>query len=34
MLRAAVIPKDGQVGIGFLAGLLRDGLNVANEHLA
>jgi hypothetical protein len=34
MPRAAVTPSDGQVGIGFLAGQLRDGLNVAHERLA
>jgi hypothetical protein len=25
---------DGQVGIGFLAGYLRDGLNLAHQRLA
>ena len=34
MLRAAVTPKGGQVGIGFLAGQLRDGLKTADQRLA
>jgi hypothetical protein len=34
MSRAAVTPRDGRVGIGFLPGQLRDGLNVAHESLA
>ena len=34
MPRAAVTPKGGQVGIGFLAGQLRDELNIAHQCLA
>ena len=33
MSRPAVTPRDEQVGVEFLAGWLRDGLNVAHKYL-